>query len=132
MCADCRLSGCSAAPTANPVFETVGFPAGRIDPKPEAGDFRIPDRVFALAGRRRIDSPLCDLDRCPRRAGRSARCGSSPRRSAASEAFFTAGYGIRGYLEGLVGAMMKTFSKYVNHAANTPPDVAFQTAKRAA
>ena len=69
---------------------------------------------------------------CLRRAGSSARCGSSPRRSAASEAFFTAGYGIRGYLEGLVGATMKTLSNYVNHAANIPLDAAVQTAKRVA
>ena len=51
---------------------------------------------------------------------------------AATETFFKAGYGTREYLEVLVGVTMKTLSNYVNHAANTPLDAAFQTAKWAA
>ena len=49
-----------------------------------------------------------------------------------AEAFFRAGYGTREYLEVVVGVTMKTLSNYVNHAANTPLDAAFQTAKWAA
>ena len=52
--------------------------------------------------------------------------------NAATGAFFKAGYGTREYLEVLVGVTMKTLSNYVNHAANTPLDAAFQTAKWAA
>ncbi len=51
---------------------------------------------------------------------------------AATEAFFEAGFGTSEYLEVLVGVTMKTLSNYVNHAANTPLDAAFQTAKWAA
>ncbi len=51
---------------------------------------------------------------------------------AVTEAFFAAGYGTREYLEVLVGVTMKTLSNYVNHAASTPLDAAFQTAKWAA
>lgn len=50
----------------------------------------------------------------------------------ATEAFFKAGYGTAEYLEVLVGVTMKTLSNYVNHAADTPLDAAFQTAKWAA
>ncbi len=50
----------------------------------------------------------------------------------ATEAFFKAGFDTREYLEVLVGVTMKTLSNYVNHAANTPLDAAFQTAKWAA
>ena len=46
--------------------------------------------------------------------------------------FFEAGYGTREYLEVIVGVTMKTLSNYVNHAADTPLDSAFQTAKWAA
>ncbi len=52
--------------------------------------------------------------------------------AAATEAFFKAGFGTSEYLEVLVGVTMKTLSNYVNHAANTPLDAAFQTAKWAA
>ena len=45
---------------------------------------------------------------------------------AAKEAFFAAGYGAREYLEVIVGVTVKTLSNYVNHAADTPLDSAFQ------
>ncbi len=48
---------------------------------------------------------------------------------AAKEAFFTAGYGTREYLEVIVGVTVKTLSNYVNHAADTPLDTAFEAAK---
>ncbi len=51
---------------------------------------------------------------------------------AAKGAFFAAGYGTGEYLEVIVGVTVKTFSNYVNHAADTPLDPAFQTAKWAA
>jgi AhpD family alkylhydroperoxidase len=51
---------------------------------------------------------------------------------AAKEAFFAAGYGTREYLEVIVGVTVKTLSNYVNHAADTPLDTAFETAKWAA
>ena len=51
---------------------------------------------------------------------------------AAKEAFFTAGYGTREYLEVIVGVTVKTLSNYVNHAADTPLDTAFEAAKWAA
>lgn len=51
---------------------------------------------------------------------------------AATEAFFAAGYGTSEYLEVVVGVTMKTLSNYLNHAAGTPLDAAFQTAKWAA
>ncbi len=51
---------------------------------------------------------------------------------AAKQAFFAAGYGTREYLEVIVGVTVKTLSNYVNHAANTPLDAAFQTANWAA
>ena len=51
---------------------------------------------------------------------------------AAKEAFFAAGYGTREYLEVIVGVAAKTLSNYVNHAADTPLDAAFQPAKWAA
>ncbi len=51
---------------------------------------------------------------------------------AVTGAFFGAGFGAREYLEVVVGVTMKTLSNYVNHAANTPLDAAFQTAKWAA
>ena len=51
---------------------------------------------------------------------------------AAKEAFFAAGYGAREYLEVVVGVTVKTLSNYVNHAADTPLDAAFQPAKWAA
>ena len=47
-------------------------------------------------------------------------------------AFFAAGYGAREYLEVVVGVTVKTLSNYVNHAADTPLDGAFQPAKWAA
>jgi uncharacterized peroxidase-related enzyme len=52
--------------------------------------------------------------------------------AATRDAFFAAGYGTREYLEVVVGVTMKTLSNYVNHAADTPLDAAFQTAKWAA
>ncbi len=51
---------------------------------------------------------------------------------AAKEAFFTAGYGTQQYLEVIVGVSLKTLSNYVNHAADTPLDSAFEVAKWAA
>ncbi len=51
---------------------------------------------------------------------------------AAKEAFFAAGYGTREYLEVIVGVTVKTLSNYVNHAADTPLDTAFQEFKWAA
>ncbi len=45
---------------------------------------------------------------------------------AAKEAFFAAGYGTREYLEVIVGVTVKTLSNYVNHAADTPLDTAFE------
>jgi alkylhydroperoxidase family enzyme len=51
---------------------------------------------------------------------------------AAKETFFAAGYGTREYLEVIVGVTVKTLSNYVNHAADTPLDTAFETAKWAA
>ena len=52
--------------------------------------------------------------------------------AAAKDTFFEAGYGTSEYLEVVVGVTMKTLSNYVNHAADTPLDAAFQTAKWAA
>ncbi len=51
---------------------------------------------------------------------------------AAKEALFAAGYGTREYLEVIVGVTVKTLSNYVNHAADTPLDTAFEAAKWAA
>jgi AhpD family alkylhydroperoxidase len=51
---------------------------------------------------------------------------------AATEAFFKAGYGTSEYLEVVVGVTTKTLSNYVNHAADTPLDAAFQKAQWAA
>ena len=51
---------------------------------------------------------------------------------AAKEAFFAAGYGTAEYLEVVVGVTVKTLSTYVNHAAATPLDPAFQATKWAA
>ena len=51
---------------------------------------------------------------------------------AAKEDFFAAGYGTREYLEVIVGVTVKTLSNYVNHAADTPLDPAFEAAKWAA
>ncbi len=51
---------------------------------------------------------------------------------AAKEAFFAAGYGASEYLEVIVGVTVKTLSNYVNHAADTPLDTAFQAHKWAA
>ena len=51
---------------------------------------------------------------------------------AAKEAFFAAGYGAGAYLEVIVGVTVKTLSNYVNHAADTPLDAAFQTHRWAA
>ncbi len=51
---------------------------------------------------------------------------------AAKEAFFAAGYGTAEYLEVIVGVTVKTLSNYVNHAADTPLDPAFEAAKWAA
>ncbi len=51
---------------------------------------------------------------------------------AAKEAFFAAGYGASEYLEVIVGVTVKTLSNYVNHAADTPLDTAFEAAKWAA
>ncbi len=51
---------------------------------------------------------------------------------AAKEAFFAAGYGTREYLEVIVGVTVKTLSNYVNHAADTPLDTAFEAAEWAA
>ena len=51
---------------------------------------------------------------------------------AAKAAFFAAGYGAREYLEVVVGVTVKTLSNYVNHAADTPLDPAFQPAEWAA
>ncbi len=51
---------------------------------------------------------------------------------AAKEAFFAAGYGATEYLEVIVGVTVKTLSNYVNHAADTPLDTAFQAHKWAA
>ena len=48
---------------------------------------------------------------------------------AAKEAFFAAGYGTSEYLEVIVGVTVKTLSNYVNHAADTPLDPAFEAAK---
>ncbi len=51
---------------------------------------------------------------------------------AAKEAFFAAGYGTSAYLEVIVGVTVKTLSNYVNHAADTPLDTAFEAHKWAA
>ncbi len=51
---------------------------------------------------------------------------------AAKEAFFAAGYGASEYLEVIVGVTVKTLSNYVNHAADTPLDTAFEARKWAA
>ncbi len=51
---------------------------------------------------------------------------------AAKEAFFAAGYGAAEYLEVIVGVTVKILSNYVNHAADTPLDTAFEAAKWAA
>ncbi len=51
---------------------------------------------------------------------------------AAKEAFFAAGYGTSEYLEVIVGVTVKTLSNYVNHAADTPLDTAFEAHKWAA
>ena len=51
---------------------------------------------------------------------------------AAREAFFAAGYGASEYLEVIVGVTVKTLSNYVNHAADTPLDTAFEAQKWAA
>ncbi len=51
---------------------------------------------------------------------------------AGKEAFFAAGYGAREYLEVIVGVTVKTLSNYVNHAADTPLDTAFEARKWAA
>jgi len=51
---------------------------------------------------------------------------------AAKDAFFAAGYGAREYLEVIVGVSVKTLSNYVNHAAATPRDTAFEAQKWAA
>ena len=51
---------------------------------------------------------------------------------AAKEAFFAAGYGASEYLEVIVGVTVKTLSNYVNHAADTPLDTAFEAQKWAA
>ena len=51
---------------------------------------------------------------------------------AAKETFFAAGYGTAEYLEVIVGVTVKTLSTYVNHAADTPLDPAFEAAKWAA
>ncbi len=51
---------------------------------------------------------------------------------AAKEAFLAASYGTREYLEVIVGVTVKTLSNYVNHAADTPLDTAFETHKWAA
>ena len=51
---------------------------------------------------------------------------------AAKEAFFAAGYGTSEYLEVIVGVTVKTLSNYVNHAADTPLDTAFEAARWAA
>ncbi len=51
---------------------------------------------------------------------------------AAQQAFFAAGYGTREYLEVIVGVTVKTLSNYVNHAADTPLDAAFEPARWAA
>ncbi len=51
---------------------------------------------------------------------------------AAKEAFFAAGYGASEYLEVIVGVTVKTLSNFVNHAADTPLDTAFEAAKWAA
>jgi uncharacterized peroxidase-related enzyme len=50
----------------------------------------------------------------------------------AKEAFFAAGYGASEYLEVIVGVTVKTLSNYVNHAADTPLDTAFEARKWAA
>ena len=51
---------------------------------------------------------------------------------AAKAAFFAAGYGTSEYLEVVVGVTVKTLSNYVNHAANTPLDTAFEAYEWAA
>ena len=51
---------------------------------------------------------------------------------AAKEAFFAAGYGTREYQEVIGGVALKTLSNYVNHAADTPLDPAFEAHKWAA
>lgn len=51
---------------------------------------------------------------------------------AAKTAFFAAGYGTSEYLEVIVGVTVKTLSNYVNHAANTPLDTAFEAHQWAA
>ena len=51
---------------------------------------------------------------------------------AAKEAFFAAGYAASAYLEVIVGVTVKTLSNYVNHAADTPLDTAFEAHKWAA
>ncbi len=51
---------------------------------------------------------------------------------AAKEVFFAVGYGAAEYLEVIVGVTVKTLSNYVNHAADTPLDTAFEAQKWAA
>ena len=51
---------------------------------------------------------------------------------ATKEAFLAAGYSTREYLEVIVGVTVKTLSNYVNHAADTPLDTAFEAHKWAA
>ncbi len=51
---------------------------------------------------------------------------------ATKAAFFEAGYTTSQYLEVIVGVSLKTLSNYVNHAADTPLDAAFQPAEWAA
>lgn len=48
---------------------------------------------------------------------------------AEKKAFFAAGYGPTQILEVLLGVAMKTLSNYVNHAAETPLDAAFESAR---
>lgn len=48
------------------------------------------------------------------------------------QAFFDAGYDTSQYLEVIVGVTVKTLSNYVNHAADTPLDNAFEPARWAA
>ncbi len=52
--------------------------------------------------------------------------------AAAKDAFFAVGYGTREYQEVIVGIGLKTISNFVNHAADTPLDPAFEGARWAA
>jgi hypothetical protein len=63
---------------------------------------------------------------------RSPNSVGGPRIPDTRDAFFEAGYETREYLEVVVGVTLKTLSNYVNHAADTPLDAAFQSAKLAA